>query len=989
MENSDNGMHEHSFNLELAKALRGCNPAWRQPGVVRAERTGRGKRPDIAIQDDTMARPVLVECAYDGDKRKDAHKRLHQTEFADVDTVFAVCVPSEVFGELSETETLAKLRAGATVGYALVQRAGDGLYEFPPRGYLLGNVRDLAGFIQVAAVPKDKVEAVADAVAAAILTAAKMLANNLTENAQDEIAGLMSQREQFGGVQTAVLLWLDALLVQQRIAQHKNNRIHRLPFKSSDTVLPSVVYQSWRKILAVNWKSIFAPAMRALGIATDENPRVTSWALGLLLGAVERIDTARLGRRINVGAELFPKISDDRKTAAAFYTLPATAELLAALTIRESDRDDWRAPNLFNQLNIADFACGTGTLLRAALHRITHFHNAAGGNVKSLIALHRKAMESGLVGADVSPIAAHLTVSSLAMQGAGRRYDHAQIGFVRVGFAKQNGGDAKQTSDEKSVVKTGALEFLSRGRIVNDLVSGGSEYVLNGNGDGEADEIAIKADDDAFDYVIMNPPYSRTRGGQSAFDIAGIKRPEMLACQKRWAELNKTLPANKQAGMAASFLCLAAQKLKPGGRLGLVLPLTAAFGASWDETRAMIVTEFEDIIALTPANAMVGGASNLSADTGMGEMLLMATKRARESQELSSVLCVMPERMPLKVGEADEYGRCIQRAISVMAESDTGSIRAGKSELGRAIRFVAKQPTDPWSHLGVRNVELANIALLLTNGEMQSITTQKSARVDCEIVQLQNLFEIGPNESMIGRKPGSESPRGAFILYPVTDAADAVGRDRVLWDSDANAQTTLRVLPTHKGVVRDKTMHKHIADKRGYLHCAMSVGWTSQKLVAATTQYPAFGGGGGNAWVTLLSEDKYLCKAFALWANSTFGAMVYWTQGGRQQRARATLSMVSVRQIPVPDLRQLPAKRLTAAAKFFDAIADQELLPVGQLCLDKLRQQIDKAVAEMVGLPYNEAAMHELRAAFCAEPSVHGNSPGVVEKLRAAGITGA
>ena len=71
---------------------------------------------------------------------------------------------------------------------------------------------------------------------------------------------------------------------------------------------------------------------------------------------------------------------------------------------------------------------------------------------------------------------------------------------------------------------------------------------------------------------------------------------------------------------------LARNKLKPGGKLGFVLPLTAAFAQSWEKTRAMLATEFENIVAVAVPGSG-GGAENMSADTHMSEMLLVATKR--------------------------------------------------------------------------------------------------------------------------------------------------------------------------------------------------------------------------------------------------------------------------------------------------------------------------------------------------------------------------
>ncbi len=334
--------------------------------------------------------------------------------------------------------------------------------------------------------------------------------------------------------------------------------------------------------------------------------RATGEALANLTRAVEKIEVAGLGLHINVGAELFPKLSEDRKQAAAFYTQAATAELLATLTIRRSDlsAEQWADRSLFAARSLADMACGTGTLLRAGYRRIQAIHESSGGTVETVGELDRRAMETGLVGADVSPIAAHLTSASLAAIGQGESYGDTPI----VGGAN----DA-----------TGSLEYFEA-RALRDLfhnVAGRSA------GSGEQDEFSVDIPDDSVDWILMNPPYSRTRGGQSAFDIAGLLERERKACQRRWGRLIRNQPANARAGMGASFLALARKKVRPGGRIGFVLPLTAAFADSWAATRCMIERDFTGIAAVAVAAGQALGRDALSADTGMEEMMLIATRR--------------------------------------------------------------------------------------------------------------------------------------------------------------------------------------------------------------------------------------------------------------------------------------------------------------------------------------------------------------------------
>ena len=196
--------------------------------------------------------------------------------------------------------------------------------------------------------------------------------------------------------------------------------------------------------------------------------------------------------------------------------------------------------------------------------------------------------------------------------GRGEPYGKTHIGWLAVG--------APASNNQRT---TGSLEFL-KGSVVEDLFD--EMGATTGGDDSERSPIVVF--DNTLDYALMNPPYSRTRGGQSAFDIAGLTDAERAACQRRWGSLIKNQPALKTAGMAASFLCLAHKKLKPGGRMGFVLPLTAAFAETWTETRAMIVKEFADVVAVSKAGTSEGKDA-LSADTHLGEMLLVATRKPR------------------------------------------------------------------------------------------------------------------------------------------------------------------------------------------------------------------------------------------------------------------------------------------------------------------------------------------------------------------------
>lgn len=450
---------EPSFNEALGTALRRCVVKWSEsPEHVLVEQTGTiadapGKHPDILI-DDPNAWPVAIETSFDGrDADGDARARLGletTTGGNRIRTAIAVRIPQACRRwPMSQIER--ELEGGLELAYAVHQRANSAASRrWPEAGFVEGSVADLVDLLPLVASPREIVDETADFVAQQVQWAADRLHDRSTALQRERIAADVHQRTVLKGFATTMVLWLNALLTQDRL--HERRKGVPSPADCCDEAgypLPSEFVGAWNDILAKNWQSIFKPALNAMRRARTANVQATSDALRCLLRAVERIRTRRLGAHINVGAELFPKLSDDRKTAAAFYTQSPAAEFLAAMTVvRDSlpPEASWGSPDLWDHARLADLACGTGTLLRAGYRRIAAFHERSGhATSDSMTRLHRNAMEKGLYGTDISPIAAHLTASSLAALGEGNPYGATHVGWVGVGGKP---------------ARTGALEYF-------------------------------------------------------------------------------------------------------------------------------------------------------------------------------------------------------------------------------------------------------------------------------------------------------------------------------------------------------------------------------------------------------------------------------------------------------------------------------------------------------------------------------------------------
>ena len=242
--------------------------------------------------------------------------------------------------------------------------------------------------------------------------------------------------------------------------------------------------------------------------------------------------------------------------------------------------------------------------------------------------------------------------------------------------------------------------------------------------------------------------------------------------------------------------------------------------------------------------------------------------------------------------------------------------------------------------------------------------------------RISDLFTVGPTHHLIGHLSGT-SQIGAFELNPVYDHVDAIGADRALWKADSSTQTQLVISLTHKGSapkgVGSDQQREAMRAHRSTLFYARNMRWTSQPLLAATTNHP---GMGGRAWAALQHADARVMKSFALWANSTMGLLIHWTQGQRTHSGRATTQMKALSMIPCPRLDQLTEHHLNQAAKTFDELGNQTLLPACQAHADPVRKKIDLAVLNMLDLneEKNSKTINTLRWLWCNEPSVHGQN---------------
>ncbi len=120
---------------------------------------------------------------------------------------------------------------------------------------------------------------------------------------------------------------------------------------------------AWEEILKINFWPIFAIAK---GILEQLPGDVATSALRELLETAQKVEATGVDNAHDLTGRIFQRLIADRKYLATFYTLPATAALLARLAVDKMDFVDWSGAEAIGSLRIGDFACGTGGLLPAS-----------------------------------------------------------------------------------------------------------------------------------------------------------------------------------------------------------------------------------------------------------------------------------------------------------------------------------------------------------------------------------------------------------------------------------------------------------------------------------------------------------------------------------------------------------------------------------------------------------------------------------------------
>ena len=775
-----------------------------------------GKRPDILITSPGRS-PVVIEAEYDPARtvEPEARERLGmpvQNATRPIEAAIALRYPAGVDDAYDQRAIL----ADAALSWCVFTVEGDTTVRFPQSGWLDGSVADLADLVRLVSVPQNAVDRAADFLEQGINDAANILEemHALRPAITAEVAALLGMDNVPQTRRMACAIIANAMIFHERIAgMHEGIGALRSVCGPDVPDPQDRTLQAWADILAINYWPIFA-------IGKDILERLTSDTALQVLRRLRRTAASVNGTGVNNAHDLtgrvFQRLISDRKYLATFYTLPASAALLARLAVAkirpnsvgagfkpapangpkpplpsgegggEGVPFDWSDPSAIAGLRIGDFACGTGALLSAVYEQIAARHESAGGDAA---AIHPAMMEEVLYGCDVMPSAIHITGSTLAGIQPDVMYGRSRLYTMPYG------------RQEDGTVKIGSLELLQSSQVMTLFNTSDPALRTGSAGEETAAHVNAEVPDANFDLVIMNPPFTRNTGQEGehigtsnrAFAAFNASDSDQKDMGKRLDQLKKGTCYHGNAGIASAFAALADRKLKPGGVLALVLPLSAVAGLSWQNFRQMITSGYTDLSVLSIAAN--GDDMSFSSDTGMAECLIIARKTDGNSDMAQAHFTSLLQR-PRGFAPARTIAANISDSSNVRkiedGPYDGTRLVVGDELAGNMLVAPCNAEGEAWGSVRLLDYSLAQVAYALSDSRLWLPGTPNAGQL--RIALLNEVGKMGMYHIDIN----GPLPRGPFSKVTATPTATYP----CLWNHDAKNETRIVCAPDSQLEVR-------------------------------------------------------------------------------------------------------------------------------------------------------------------------------------------
>ena len=906
---------------------------------ARAERRSRAGVPDVRIELRT-GDSVLLECKWEGSASALEDQLDERLEtFPESLGLIGVLYP-ERLRHIANVE--AALEVADDIQWWLHGSRGE---KEPGLRVRTGSVAELADHLRALPLElegADQVVAATGVVGYAIEKSAQQVAKHarLSNRITDVIASTDREKDRAAARRIGCLVLFNAIAFQDRLAA-ANGDVPTV--RESLRTGARGLRDTWLTICdEIDYVPVFELAASILDILIDVPEDSHSPVIDPLVRAME--NTRRLEGH-DLSGRLFHTLLTDAKFTGAYYTSVPAATLLSRLVFHDwPSHVDWSDYEFPASLNVADLACGTGTLLMAVASEAERRHKAAGG--ENAAELHKAMVEQALYGYDVQLSAVHFAATSLAMLNPDIEFDRMNLYVMPLG--------AEGTS-----VSLGSLDFLGQDEVAVQFAlspedgnaAGMSATRVSGRGSRSVAE-GETARLPELDLAIMNPPFTRSVGGNLLF--GSLPTTERRRLQSELSNRLKSRQASVTAGLGAAFVAAASPKLRPGeGRLALVLPATVCTGPSWTQTRSLIERDFDLDVVITSHDPL---RWNFSDSTDLSEALLIATRHgAGDTPTQHRTTFVNLWQNPVGVLDAHRIAQSITSTTPAkLEESGTALLEMDGVHVGEVVSIPSSTIAGgKWSGVQFARADLIRSALrLLDDGEVWVPGVTATSKV--ALCQLEDLGQVGPDRRDVW---DGFSRTDSVTAYPMVENHDTEQRRRLVAEPDA----FLAPLVEARRGRRLKPIDQ-LWDKAGQLLITERLRLNTVRTVAMRVDTRVL----SNVWWPVSVEDEPVEKALALWLNSSLGLLTIMSERTSTEGSWVAMKKADLEKLPVLDTRRLTKSQLRRLSQLFDEMAEAEFERLPGMADCPARRRLDDGVSEILGLP----DLNNLRRLLASEPVV-------------------
>jgi len=727
------------------------------------------------------------------------------------------------------------------------------------------------------------------------------------------------------------LILVNALAFQEILAQ-TDTRVHALEgFRGGDRQ-QARLRDHWEFILEkINYYPIFKIAFDALGCISSDK-RVDA-ALTALVDASQKVVGCKAALRHDLAGRIYHTLLEEAKYLGAYYTSLQAATLLAKLALDPRHSSvNWESAEALSTYRVADLACGTGTLLMAAVEAITDNYVracVAARQVPQLEELQSSLVAQSVYGLDVLTSAVHLTASTLALRVPDVPVNTTHLYKLALGGTES---------------RLGSLELLT-GKGTTGMLFGVPERV------GNSREPIMGLPD--LDLCIMNPPFTRSVGGNLLF--GNFTGPERTVMQKRLQRLVQGggFECSITAGLGSVFVALADRHLTSDGTIALVLPRALLSGVAWGKTRDLLARSYSIthiVVSHEPDHW------NFSENTDLSEVLVVARKRT--SDESLPTVMVNLWSQPRSSVEALSVASQVLRDSVPKLENEARDLELGNRKVGEVFTSTLSSTAgELWCYTAsFAQARLNRVNELLQGGVLLDLRSGKA--IALALRPLGEIAELGLDRRDV--HDAFEISRGK-TAYPA------------LWGHDSRVRNQLEAKPNQ--YLRPRSVaepgRKLRSTERVFGACARlmvaeRLRLNTMRVLCVRLDRPGI----GNVWWPMRLKDGVRVveaeKALALWFNCSLGLLIALGRRADTQGAWVDFKKPTLLTMPVLDVGSLTDDQLAALTAAYDELARKPLFSFSAMDDDPMRKAIDDGVAHALSLP----DIAPIREALAAEPCV-------------------